>query len=129
MANGLPSDERSGRFEDHRGVIEDLITRRIDAITEIFTRKDAIRGNHVHEFTTQFTYVVSGKMLFVSQIDSGPFESVIRGPGELVVELPGVPHAWRAIEDTTVLVFTRGPRSGSAYESDTIRLSEEDKLL
>lgn len=129
MTNALPSDERSGRFEDHRGVIEDLITRRIDAITEIFTREGAIRGNHVHEFTTQFAYVVSGKMLFVSQIDDGPLKSVLCGPGELVAEPPGVPHAWRAIEDTTVLVFTRGPRSGSAYESDTIRLSEEDKLL
>lgn len=110
-------------------MIEDLITRRIDAITEITTKAGAVRGNHTHVFTTQWAYVVSGRMLFVSQIDSGPLKSVIRGPGELVVEPPGVPHAWRAIEDTTVLVFTRGPRSGPAYESDTIRLSEEDKLL
>ena len=117
------------RYEDERGVIQDLITRRIDAVTEITTKAGMVRGNHTHAQTTQYTYVVSGRMLFVAQIDSGPFESVIRGPGELVTELPGVPHAWRAIEDTTVLVFTRGPRSGDAFESDTVRLSEQDKLL
>jgi hypothetical protein len=28
-----------------------------------------------------------------------------------------------------VLVFTRGPRSGQAYETDTTRLDEKDWLL
>jgi hypothetical protein len=37
---------------------------------------------------------------------------------------PGVPHAWKALEDTDCLVFTRGPRSGEDYESDTYRLEE-----
>jgi quercetin dioxygenase-like cupin family protein len=129
MTSDLPSDERSGRFEDHRGVIEDLITRRIDAITEIFTKAGAVRGNHVHEHTTQFAYVVSGKMWFVSRGTDGTDIARQCGPGELVKEPPGIPHAWRAVEDTTVLVFTRGPRSGTGYESDTERLSEEDKLL
>lgn len=129
MPDALPSDERSGRFEDHRGVIEDLITRRIDAITEIFTREGAIRGNHVHEFTTQFTYVVAGALRIVTLDPEGAREDHTYGPGEVATEKPGVRHAWLAIEDTTVLVFTRGPRSGTGYESDTIRLSEEDKLL
>lgn len=51
------------------------------------------------------------------------------GPGDMACEEPGVPHAWKALEDTTVLVFSRGPRSGEAYESDTIRLPEGDRLL
>ena len=125
----MTSDARSGRFEDERGVIEDLITRRIDAITEITTKAGAVRGNHVHEHTTQWAYVVSGKMWFVSRGTDGTDTARQCGPGELVKEPPGVPHAWRAVEDTTVLVFTRGPRSGQNYESDTIRLGVEDKLL
>lgn len=118
------------RFEDGRGVIQDLIDWRIDAITEITTKAGAVRGNHVHARTTQWVYVVSGKMQFVTQSSDGMRTSLIQGhTGTLITESAGVPHAWRAIEDTTVLVFTRGPRSGAAYETDTQRLSEQDKLL
>ena len=44
------------------------------------------------------------------------------GPGSLITEPAGIPHAWRAETDCTVLVLTRGPRSADAYESDTHRL-------
>jgi quercetin dioxygenase-like cupin family protein len=60
-------------------------------------------------------------MMFASIADDGLHED-IHGPGELVIEPAGIPHAWKALQDTLVLVFTRGPRSGEAYESDTVRL-------
>ncbi len=108
------------RFEDERGVIQDLIGP-VDAVTEIFTRKDSIRGNHVHELTIQRTYIVSGLLLAVTERD-GVASSRWCVPGELIEEPAGIPHAWKALEDTTVLVFTSGPRSGAAYETDTRRL-------
>lgn len=111
------------RFEDHRGVIQDLLITPLDGVTEIFTRKDAVRGNHVHAKTHQWTYIVSGRLLAAHR-DPGTGLTVTRecGPRMLVNEPPGIPHAWRALEDCTVLVFTRGPRSGENYESDTRRL-------
>jgi quercetin dioxygenase-like cupin family protein len=111
------------RFEDHRGVIQDLITRRVDSVTEIFTRAGAVRGNHRHDFTTQWVYVVYGKMLFVTLEDDGRHERTEGNSGKLITEHAGIPHAWRAIEDTLVLVFTRGPRAGENYEADTQRLA------
>lgn len=108
------------RFEDERGIIQDLLGS-IDAVTEIFTKAGAIRGNHVHHETTQWAYIAWGKMLFASVQDDGLHEDIY-GPGKLVIEPAGIPHAWRALEDTLVLVFTKGPRSGEAYESDTTRL-------
>ena len=109
------------RFEDERGIIQDLFTGQLDGVTEIFTRKGAVRGNHIHKHTTQWTLVRSGRLLVVT--DKGEFRSRHEYlPGEMAEELPGVAHAWKALEDTTVLVFTRGPRSGEAYESDTRRL-------
>lgn len=110
------------RFEDERGVIQDLLGP-VDSITTIFTKQGAIRGNHVHAETDQWTYVVSG-LLKVVQGDERPR---LIGPGSatrMILEPRGVPHAWEALQDTVVLVFTRGPRSGSAYESDTVRLEE-----
>ena len=111
------------RFEDRRGVIEDILAGPIDQVTRIFTRKGAVRGNHVHARTTQWTYVVSGALRVVTVADdwSEPADRCY-GEGQLITDEPGVAHAWKALEDTTVLVFTRGPRSGEAYESDTVRL-------
>jgi quercetin dioxygenase-like cupin family protein len=109
------------RYEDERGVIRDILPFRIDCITEIFTRAGAVRGNHVHEKTTQWTYIVSGRLLMALLLGD-ELHQAEHGPGELVAENPGAPHAWKALEDTTVLVFTSGPRSGEGYESDTRRL-------
>lgn len=111
----------SDRFEDHRGVIQDWFgpAEPIDSVTHITTLKGAVRGNHVHEFTKQWTLVLSGRLLMAS----GRTQSEM-GSGEIVMHDPGDPHAWKALEDSACLVFTRGPRSGQDYESDTIRLRE-----
>lgn len=109
------------RYEDERGVIQDLLGQ-VDAVTEITTVAGAIRGNHVHQQTTQWTYIVSGRMLMAWIGDDCKPHTREAKAGDLITEAPGIPHAWKALEDTRVLVFTRGPRSGEAYESDTIRL-------
>ena len=112
-----------GRHEDSRGVIQDLLNGPIDGNTEITTNAGSVRGNHRHERTVQWTYVVSGRLLVVT--DDGEYRKRREyGPGEMAEEAPGIAHAWKALEPTKVLVFTRGPRSGEAYESDTQRLSK-----
>lgn len=116
------------RYEDARGVIQDLLVgRNITSVTEITTKAGAVRGNHIHHHTTQWTYVVRGKMRFFTEPDvvhHTDYEA-----GWLVTEAPGIPHAWLALEDTRVLVFTEGPRAGEAYEDDTERLPKEKWLV
>ena len=63
--------------------------------------------------------MLNGKLTMAS----GDIRTVL-GPGEIVKHPPGTPHAWKAIEDTDCLVFTKGPRSGEDYELDTHRLAE-----
>ncbi len=111
------------RFEDGRGVIIDLLYGPIDAVTYINTRKGAVRGNHIHHHTIQWAYVLTGRLMVVTQTAAGRQQHVY-GLGEMACEPAGVAHAWKALEDTEVLVFTRGPRSGEAYETDTERLAE-----
>ena len=115
------------RFEDERGIIQDLLGG-VDAVTEIVTWEGAIRGNHVHRLTTQYTYVTNGLLLAAWLEDDGVHTRQY-GPGSLITEAAGVPHAWQAITDCRVLVFTKGPRSGESYESDTWRLPENARLL
>jgi len=111
-------------FADERGTIEDILEGPIDSVTKIFTRAGAVRGNHVHKETTQWTFVMSGLLQAFS-----PAGSAVYPQGSLIEEPPGVPHAWKAVRDTTVLVLTRGPRSGENYESDTTRLPREEWLV
>jgi quercetin dioxygenase-like cupin family protein len=63
--------------------------------------------------------VTSGKL----RMASGSRKFVVEA-GQMCVHPPGEPHAWEALEDADCLVFTRGPRSGADYESDTYRLEE-----
>lgn len=111
-------------FADDRGLIEDLLDGPLDSVTRIFTKAGSVRGNHIHAETIQWTYIVSGQLITAS-----PAGKTLHYPGDLIEEPPGIPHAWRAETDTVVLVFTRGPRSGANYESDTQRLASEDRLL
>lgn len=108
----------SDRFEDERGVIQDLLGP-IDSVTWITTNRGAIRGNHVHHQTDQWTLVTFGRLL----VAHGEERTELL-PGRMVHHPAGEPHAWQALEDTMCLVFTRGPRSGEDYESDTERLEE-----
>ncbi len=112
-----------GRHEDERGVIEDLLITPLDSVTRITSVAGAIRGNHFHKATWQWTYIVSGRLLVV--VEDGEFRSRREyGPGELICDAPGAVHAWKALEPTEVLVFTQGPRSGENYETDTVRLEK-----
>lgn len=105
-------------YVDDRGIIEDLFGGKpIDAVTRITTAKGAVRGNHVHHETTQWTMVVKGRLLIAGGCNRAEI-----GPGETATHWPGEAHAWKALEDTECLVFTRGPRAGENYESDTERL-------
>lgn len=104
-------------FHDDRGSIMDLLVEPLDSVTFIRTVRGAVRGNHVHMETMQFTYVLSGRLRVVT-----PAGERVLGQGQSWRDEPGTPHAWEALEDTQVLVFTRGPRSGEGYEDDTERL-------
>ena len=110
-------------FKDSRGEIIDLIeNRNINAVTFISFSKGAVRANHYHKKTTQWNYLLKGKIKLVVQLDDGPIEERILVPGDLVSTDPMEKHALEGIEDAEFLVFTEGPRGGKEYESDTFRL-------
>ena len=110
-------------FRDQRGEISDLIeNENINAITRITIKKGAVRGNHYHKETWQWNYVVSGKMKLVTQMQNGEIQETTLYPGDLAVTEPYEHHALVGMEDCDVLVFTKGPRGGKEYETDTFRL-------
>lgn len=115
-------------FSDQRGQIIDMIENAdINAVTLVTFKKNAVRGNHHHKLTTQWNYLVSGKILIRSQKPSEGSVDTIMSKGDFVVSAPNERHALQALEDSELLVFTQGPRGGKEYESDTFR--DENPLI
>lgn len=110
-------------YEDERGWISDILEDEVvEHVTFLTSVKGAVRGNHFHRQTYQWLYVVSGALRFIVQRgDEDPEEGIARA-GDLLTTNPMTKHALEALEDTTMVVCTRGPRGGREYESDTYRL-------
>ncbi|ADH85083.1 polysaccharide biosynthesis C-terminal domain-containing protein [Desulfurivibrio alkaliphilus] len=112
-------------FADARGEIVDIVEKiPFDSLTVITSRQGAVRGNHYHRETTQYTFILAGKCRYRSQKPDQPAEEAIMVKGDLAVSPPLESHAFEALEDSVLLAFCQGPRSGSQYETDTFRLVE-----
>ena len=112
------------KFKDNRGIIVDVLeNENINAITYITIKKGKIRGNHYHKKTYQWNYIVSGKMKLITK--KNKIKKIITlKPGELALTVPNEHHALVGVTDCEVLVFTKGPRGGKEYETDTFRLKK-----
>ncbi|HXS99131.1 MAG TPA: cupin domain-containing protein [Elusimicrobiota bacterium] len=117
--------QRKIDFKDARGTISDILDDvPVNAITIITSKKGVSRGNHFHKKSVQYTYVVSGKIKYLSRKGQGKTRSAILGPGGLAVSPKGEAHTVVALADTVFLSITYGPRHGTNYEADTYRLAE-----
>jgi quercetin dioxygenase-like cupin family protein len=113
-------------------MINDLVVGEGWSVTRITSNPGAIRGNHFHRYTTQWTHVLRGSLRVKTKDTNDPDAEVIAGKllqGQTMVDLPGVAHAWQATRFTECIVVTMGPRSGDKYESDTFRLKEDERLI
>jgi len=110
--------------KDKRGLISDLIEKEnINAVTYITFNKNKVRGNHFHKKTIQWNYIISGRVIFVSRI-KGRIKKVIGKKNDLVKIDTKEEHALKALNNSEILVFTKGPRGGKEYENDTFRLKK-----
>lgn len=110
-------------FQDDRGRIVDVMEA-IDCnyVTIISSRKGVTRGNHYHRNTTQWVYVLRGKMLAYSRMPDAPVQRAVLETGDLIKNPPLEQHALTALEDSEFLVLIAGQRGGKDYEKDTYRL-------
>jgi quercetin dioxygenase-like cupin family protein len=110
-------------FTDRRGAITDILTHEsVDAVTIITCRKGSVRGNHYHKKTIQYTYVVSGRMKYLTSRPGRRASARVLKAGHLVVSPPGENHTFQALSDSVILSLSSGPRRGFDFEKDTFRL-------
>ena len=111
-------------FEDNRGKIIDLLQHTpVDSVTLITCLKGAIRGNHYHKESIQYSYVITGKICAYTQFPDEDVKSKILNEGDLLESPPNERHALHAIEDSFLIIITKGPRGGKGYEDDTFRVA------
>ena len=112
-------------FEDSRGAIRDILVKeKIDFVTIIFNKKNSVRGNHYHKKTVQYLYVLEGSILVASKFEGKEIEKKILTEGDLLLNEPFEWHAIKSIEDSKLLILTRGLRGGNDYEADTFKIDE-----
>lgn len=111
---------------DARGSITDILQdTEIHHATVIESCRGAVRGNHYHLRTVQYVYLLRGRLLVRWRMPGCPVQSMELVPGDLIAHPPQERHAVEALEDSTFLVLTEGPRGGDHYESDTYREAVE----
>lgn len=111
-------------FKDARGSIMDILDDvNLNSVTLITNRKGAVRANHFHKKTVQYTFVLSGRLKYVGKGPGGRKTAVLKA-GDLAVSPPNEAHATEALTDATFLALSHGPRHGKNYEADTFRLAK-----
>ena len=109
-------------FKDKRGAILDILDDvALNSVTLITNKKGAVRANHFHKKTVQYTFVLSGKVRYASKGPRGTKTAVLKA-GDLAVSPPHEAHATEALTDAVFLALSHGPRHGRNYEADTFRL-------
>jgi len=111
-------------FTDARGAISDLVEEPISHVGLITFKKGAVRGNHYHKKSTQYTYVLKGKIKFVvSDVHGKHKKSFILTEGMVSHIPPKIIHAYKALTPAAFLDMTTLSRGTKGYEDDTVRVT------
>lgn len=111
-------------YSDERGIITDLLNKNLGHVGLITTKKGAVRANHYHKTSIQYSYILSGKFeVLVAKFDEvEKVEKIILNSGDLITINPLVIHTFRALEDSDMIDMISQSREGTSYEEDVFRV-------
>jgi quercetin dioxygenase-like cupin family protein/SAM-dependent methyltransferase len=114
-------------FMDERGIITDLLNEKISHVGMITTEKDAVRANHFHKLSSQYSYILSGSFEVLLALVEKPdnVKRVEVSAGELISIPPNVIHKFKAIERAVMIDMISESREGEGYEDDVYRVEIE----
>ncbi len=111
-------------FKDKRGSIFDIVENEVRHVGMVtFARKGVIRGNHYHKKSTQFTYVLSGKIrMITANVKGGEKKVFLLESGSFAKIPPRIAHTYEALTKAELLDMTTESRRKSGYEKDTVKV-------
>lgn len=109
---------------DKRGYITDILNQDLKHVGIVGSEVGAIRGNHYHKTSIQYTYVLSGKFEVLLAKAESPEEvkRVVLGAGQLITIPPFIIHRFSALEKSVFIEMDSKSRSGNRFEEDVIRV-------
>jgi quercetin dioxygenase-like cupin family protein len=112
---------------DDRGQIIKLMNQDkfpIRAVLYITMNTGAIRANHYHTKDSHYVYCLSGKFKYYEKglKKTSKIASVTMKPGDVVLTLPNIIHAMKALEKSVFLAFTTEGRESKKYEKEVVRV-------
>ena len=109
---------------DDRGYIQSLVNFPMKNLSLIFSKKGALRSNHVHKEDWHYMYVLSGSFDYYYRKHGSTEkpEKTTFFPKEMVFTPPMEDHTCIFLEDTHLIVVSRNPRDQETYESDVVRI-------
>ncbi len=118
--------------KDSRGYILDIfVNEPKDHCTIVTFKKNAVRGNHFHKKSTQYSFILEGKLnMYTSRVNKknqlkNKIKKEIVKENDLIIHKPFISHAFKAITKSKLLAFADGTRGGKNYEKDTFRLKKK----
>ena len=116
-------------YEDKRGKIIDIFVNLPKDHCSIITfNKGAVRGNHYHKKSCQFSFLLSGELdFYFGKVDkkNGTLKKLKKRTikkNTLITHEPYEAHAFRSKKNSVMIAFSCGVRGGKNYEKDTFRL-------
>ena len=116
-------------YEDKRGKIIDIFVNLPKDHCSIITfNKGAVRGNHYHKKSCQFSFLLSGELdFYFGKVDkkNGKLKKLNKRTikkNTLITHEPYEAHAFRSKKNSVMIAFSCGVRGGKNYEKDTFRL-------
>ncbi|MDO8495015.1 MAG: cupin domain-containing protein [bacterium] len=112
-------------FSDQRGHIFDILEENVGHVGMVtFAKKGLARGKHYHKKSTQYTYILNGKVkLITSDVKGNNKNEFVLEKGAFAEIPPNVVHTYVSLSKAEMLDMTTVNRKKQGYEKDTIRVS------
>ena len=112
-------------FIDDRGIIQPIAKDIFNDVALIKSNKGSIRANHYHKTDSHFSYVVSGKIKYLSREVGSNIPPVMEymNPGDLFYTPSLLEHLMYFEEDTVFINISNNKRDHLDYEQDLIRVN------
>ncbi len=111
-------------FVDERGSIYDIVEAPVGHVGLVTFTKGAIRANHYHLESTQYSLVLSGTIkVTTSEVDGSNKQESILEEGMLSTVAPYIVHTYEALSEAKMLDITTLSRAADGYEKDTVRMT------
>lgn len=118
----VTSVQLQAAHRDDRGSIFDLVEDQIGHVGLITFKAGAMRANHYHKISIQYSYILKGEIELTTARIDGSDKKVERLVEGTLTRIPAkIVHAYKALSDAEILDMTTLSRSDNGYEEDTVR--------